>query len=347
MTKAIIMAGGSGTRLRPLTNDYAKPMVPFFDEPVLAHLLRVLQRHGITEIVLTVHYKADQIRDYFGDGRQLGLDLTYIIEEEPLGTAGSVKQAEAYLDEEPFVVMSGDIITDVDLSGLLSFHQEKQARATMALKQVPDPLEYGVVRMMEGGRITQLIEKPERDEVISHTINAGIYVFEPEVLDWITPGIKCDFSKEIFPRFLATDTPLYGYCIEGYWCDIGTLDDYHGATADGLADHIHNGLERGRLMGDDVWAAADVVLSPEARLEGPIYLGHGVTLKAGCEVYGPAAIYRNTVVHRGAVIEQSIIGPDCRVGHHTRVKNSIISKDCLLTPGAIIEDAVLTRFDCA
>lgn len=345
MTKAIIMAGGAGTRLQPLTNDYAKPMVPFFDEAVLAHLLRLLRSHDITEIILTVHYKAEQIRHYLGDGRYLGVKLRYIIENEPLGTAGSVKLAEPYLDHEPFLVLSGDLITDINISELLRFHAEQPAEATMALKRVPDPLEYGVVTMTDNGQITQLIEKPTPEDLISHTINAGIYVLNRGILDQIPPATKYDFSNDIFPQFLDSPTPLFGYCIEGYWCDIGTLNDYHGATADGIAGKIDNGLDRGRNLTGDIWAAADVTLSPQAKLDGPIYLGKSVTLEAGCEIHGPAAIYHNTIVHRGAVIEQSIIGPNCRVGHFTHLKQAIVSKDCSLTPGDIITDTVVTRFE--
>ena len=191
--KAVVMAGGAGSRLRPLTVDRPKPMVPIVNKPVMSHILDLLKRHGITDVVITLHYMAETIQDYFGDGQGLGMKIQYSIEETPLGTAGSVKQAQAMLDE-PFVVISGDAVTDIDLSAVCQYHQDKGSLATLTLYRVANPLEYGVVIIDSEGRIKQFLEKPSWGEVISDTVNTGIYVLQPEVLDYFEPEVSFDFS---------------------------------------------------------------------------------------------------------------------------------------------------------
>ena len=242
--KAVVMAGGSGSRLRPLTVGRPKPMVPLVNKPVLAHILDLLKYHNFSEVVITVQYLADYIEDYFGDGSSLGLTIHYSVEEGPLGTAGSVKNAQAYLDET-FMVISGDALTDIDLSGVLRFHQEKGALATITLKSVANPLEYGIVVTDTDGRITQFLEKPSWSQVISDTVNTGIYVLEPEVLDLLEPNQAYDFSRDVFPLLLSRGhTSPYGYIAEGYWCDIGNIPAYMKATADileGKVGHISLG----------------------------------------------------------------------------------------------------------
>jgi mannose-1-phosphate guanylyltransferase/phosphomannomutase len=199
--KAVVMAGGSGSRLRPLTVGRPKPMVPIVNKPVLAHILDLLKHHDFSEVIITVQYLADHIEDYFGDGSSLGLDIHYSVEEIPLGTAGGVKNAQQYLDET-FLVISGDALTDVDLSDILRFHREKGSVATLTLKSVPDPLEYGIVTTDDEGNVTQFLEKPGWGQVISDTVNTGIYILEPEVLDLIEPEGTYDFSQDVFPILL-------------------------------------------------------------------------------------------------------------------------------------------------
>ena len=240
--KAVIMAGGLGARLQPLTLNCPKPMVSFINKPVLEHILCLLKRHHIFEVVITVRYMSNQIQNYLGDGRRLGMTIHYAIEENPLGTAGGVKNAQPFLDDKPFLVISGDAITDIDLSHLLQFHQKKQALATLAMKQVPNPQGYGVVVSDDKGRITQFVEKP-RHNPPSSLVNTGIYVLEPEVLTLMKPRQAYDFSLDIFPLLLEKKA-LFGCLTDGYWCDIGTIPSYLKATADALTGKVsHISLE--------------------------------------------------------------------------------------------------------
>jgi mannose-1-phosphate guanylyltransferase/phosphomannomutase len=223
-------------------------MVPFLGKPVLAHILELLRQHHINEVVLTVRYLADQIQDYFGDGSHLGMRLFYAYEEEPLGTAGSVKNAATYLDDQSFLVISGDIITDIDLPKLIQFHRRKQALVTMALKQVPNPREYGLVLTDSRGRISQYIEKPKHEPVLPGLVNTGIYIMEPSVLASLAPNVACDFSYDLFPKLLAQRARLFGWTTPGYWRDIGSLQSYMKATADALAGKLcHISLPRPNL----------------------------------------------------------------------------------------------------
>src|SRR6185312_5660227 len=223
--KAVVMAGGEGTRLRPLTSNQPKPMVPVAGKPCMEHILELVRGHGLTNVVATLAYMPQVIRGYFGEGSQLGLELDYSVEEVPAGTAGSVKLLEHYLDET-FLVVSGDALTDMDLSALLAAHRESGAAATLALKRVPDPLEFGVVITGEDGQIERFLEKPTWGEVFSDTINTGIYVIEPEVLSFIPPGEEFDFAHDLFPLLLDKGMPMYGYAPEGEWTDVGNLEAY-------------------------------------------------------------------------------------------------------------------------
>jgi mannose-1-phosphate guanylyltransferase/phosphomannomutase len=238
--KAVIMAGGFGSRLYPLTVQCPKPMVPFVNKPVLAHVINLLQYHGFSEVVITVQYLANQIQDYFGDGSHLGMTIHYAREEKPLGTAGSVKNAQQYIGNETCLVMSGDAITDIDLSKVLQFHHQKRSQATLVLKQIDDPREYGVVTTDAEGRIRDYIEKPKNGFIPSHTVNTGIYVLEPELFDYINPDEVCDFSRDVFPALLQDNRSVYGYLADGYWCDMGTLPTYLQAMADMLAGKVQH-----------------------------------------------------------------------------------------------------------
>ena len=229
--KAVVMAGGAGTRLRPLTINRPKPMVPMVNKPVIAHILELIKRHGITDVVITLQYMAESIQDYFGDGQSHGMNIQYSIEQTPLGTAGSVKQAQPLLDDT-FIVISGDAVTDIDLSAVIEYHRSRQALATLTLYRVSNPLEYGVVIIDENGRVQRFQEKPSWGEVISDTVNTGIYVLEPQVLDYFEPEISYDFSKNLFPMMLEKGDPMFGYVADGYWCDVGNLAEYIRATGD-------------------------------------------------------------------------------------------------------------------
>ena len=212
--KAVIMAGGEGTRLRPLTSNAPKPMMPIANAPMMEHIVQLLRRHGFEEIVVTVAFMGNQIRNYFGDGSEFGVRMVYATEETPLGTAGSVRNARDELDDR-FLVISGDVLTDIDLGAIVRFHEERNALATIGLSPVDDPLEFGIVITRDDGSVERFLEKPTWGQVFSDTINTGIFVLEPEVFDWIADGRQVDFSAEVFPALLEAEKPLYGAVLEG------------------------------------------------------------------------------------------------------------------------------------
>src|SRR5947207_2850198 len=219
--KAVVMAGGEGTRLRPLTSHRPKPLAPVLNKPIMEHIILLLKDHGITEIVVTLHYLADEIEGYFGDGSEWGVKLHYSVEDTPLGTAGSVKQAEDLLRDDTFVIVSGDALTDIDLTKAIEFHTRKESLATIVLSHVPNPLEFGVVITDDEGRIRRFLEKPSWGEVFSDTVNTGMYVLEPSVFDYMEPARPYDWSQDIFPQILREEKPLFGYVMEDYWCELG------------------------------------------------------------------------------------------------------------------------------
>src|SRR5450432_1463400 len=252
--KAVVMAGGEGTRLRPMTANQPKPLLPVVNRPIMEHVLRLLRRHGFTDTVVTVQFLASLIRNYFGDGDELGMNLQYATEEKPLGTAGSVKNAEAELRDSRFVVISGDALTDIDLTDMARFHQTNNALVTVALARVPNPLEFGIVITAEDGRIQRFLEKPTWGQVFSDTVNTGLYVMEPEVLAEVPPGEVVDWSADVFPKLLKRGAPLFGYITEDYWEDVGTHETYLKAQADVLDGRVHSDIA-GFEVSPGVWIA--------------------------------------------------------------------------------------------
>jgi mannose-1-phosphate guanylyltransferase/phosphomannomutase len=235
--KAVVMAGGEGTRLRPLTSNQPKPMVPIVGKPCMEHIVELLGKHGFEDIVVTLAFMPQAIRGYFGAGETQGVSIRYSVEETPAGTAGSVKLAEDALDE-PFLVISGDALCDIDLGALVRFHREKEALVTIGLKSVDNPLEFGIVVTDDEGRVERFLEKPSWGQVFTDTINTGIYVLDPEVLRHIPTDRPYDFSKELFPLLLEMGRPLYGFVADGYWQDIGNLDQYRQANFDALDENV-------------------------------------------------------------------------------------------------------------
>ena len=337
--KAVVMAGGEGSRLRPLTIGRPKPMVPLVSKPVMGHILDLLKRQGITEVIVTLHFMPEAIQGYFGDGSQFGMDIHYAIEETPLGTAGSVKNAQEYLDE-PFLIISGDAVTDINLQQVIASHQEKGAEATLTLYRVPNPLEYGVIITDADGRITQFLEKPSWGEVISDTVNTGIYVIEPSVLDLIEVGVPTDWSKDVFPQLLAEGRPLYGFVAGGNWTDIGDIGEYMRANADVLHHRVQT-EELGRHIGGEVWTGEGVEIAPDAQLYGPIYLGDEVKIKGGVIIHGPTSIRDYTIVDNRVHIDRSIIWRNCYIGEGAEIRGAIVGRQCTVKSKAVLFEGVV------
>ncbi|MBS3900324.1 MAG: NTP transferase domain-containing protein [Dethiobacter sp.] len=320
--KAIIMAGGEGSRLRPLTCDRPKPMVPLMNRPMMEHIIALLKRFELTNIGVTLQYLPEQIENYFGDGREFGVQMQYFTETSPLGTAGSVKNAGSFLDET-FLVLSGDALTDFNLQSAIDFHRQKGGVATLVLTSVENPLEYGVVINDQSGRITQFMEKPSWGEVFSDTVNTGIYILEPEALQYMPEAARFDFSQDLFPLLMAKGYPLYGYVAAGYWCDIGNLQQYHQAHLDVLQGKVQ--------------------LKPAEREIAPgVFVGEGAVIEQGAEISAPVLIGSGARISRGAKVgEYSVIGANTQVAPFASIKRGLVWRNCYLDKSVEIRGSIL------
>jgi mannose-1-phosphate guanylyltransferase/phosphomannomutase len=337
--KAVIMAGGEGTRLRPLTANQPKPMLPMANAPMAEHVVNLLRRHGFEEIVVTVGFLASTIRTYFGDGSELGVRLVYATEETPLGTAGSVLNAIDELDDR-FLVISGDVVTDVDLTALVEFHAKQGGVATLALVAVDNPLEFGIVILDADGRVERFLEKPGWGDVFSDTINTGIYVLEPEVFDWIPAGRAIDFSAEVFPVMLEAGRPLYGYVAGGYWEDVGTLEAYLRAHADILDGKVEMDMP-GFSLRPNVWLGAGAEIHPTASVVGPALIGDNCRIGAGAELHGHCVLGANVRIGENTVIERCVIHDNVYIASSVSARGCVIARSCDVRQGVHLDDGVV------
>ncbi len=343
--RAVVMAGGEGTRLRPMTANQPKPLLPVVNKPIMEHVLRLLRRHGITETVVTLQFLAALVRNYFGDGDELGMQLSYATEETPLGTAGSVKNAEEVLRDAPFLVISGDALTDIDLTDLVRFHREKGALVTVALKAVPDPLEFGIVITGEDGRIERFLEKPTWGQVFSDTVNTGIYVMEPEVLEHVAAGEQVDWSHDVFPALLAAGRPLYGYVAEGYWEDVGTHASYLRAQADVLNRQVEVDID-GFEVAPGVWVAEGAEVDPGAIIKGPVFIGDYAKVEAGAELREFTVLGSNVVVKGGAFLHRAVVQDNVFVANQVTLRGCVIGKNTDVMRGAHVEEGAVVGDEC-
>ncbi len=343
--KAVVMAGGEGTRLRPMTANQPKPLLPVVNKPIMEHVLRLLKRHGFTETVVTVQFLAALVRNYFGDGEEIGMRLSYATEEMPLGTAGSVKNAQDALRDDRFLVISGDALTDIDLTDMVRFHKENGALVTIGLKRVPNPLEFGIIIIDDDGRIQRFLEKPTWGQVFSDTANTGIYVMEPEVLDHVAAGESVDWSGDVFPKLLAEGAPLYGYVAEGYWEDVGTHESYLQAQADMLSGKID--IEpAGFEVSPGIWIAEGAEVDPEAILKGPLYIGDYAKVEAGAELREFTVLGSNVVVKEGAFLHRAIVHDNVFIGPSTNLRGCVVGKNTDVMAGARIEEGAVIGDEC-
>ncbi len=333
------MAGGEGTRLRPLTCDCPKPMIKLMNRPVMQYALALLRQHGVREIAATLGYLPDAIMDFFGSGDAFGVDLRYSVEKTPLGTAGGVKQAADFLDET-CVVLSGDGITDLDIAAAADFHRRKGALATLVLKRADNPLDYGVVLTGADGRVKSFREKPDWSEVVSDTVNTGIYILEPEVLRHIPGDRPCDFGHDLFPALVKADLPVYGYVMEGYWCDIGDVRAYLAAHADAMEGRIR--VEGLAPRPGRVTQLPGALVDRAAVLEGPCLIGPGARVLAGAYVGPYSVIGANCVVGENASVKRSVLWPGARLGRGAQARGCVLGAGAALGDGAqAYEESVL------
>jgi mannose-1-phosphate guanylyltransferase/phosphomannomutase len=343
--KAVVMAGGEGTRLRPMTANQPKPLLPVVNRPIMEHVLRLLRRHGFTDTVVTVQFLASLIRNYFGDGDELGMNLQYATEETPLGTAGSVKNAEAELRDNRFLVISGDALTDLDLTEMARFHQQNNALVTVALKRVQNPLEFGIVITAEDGRIERFLEKPTWGQVFSDTVNTGIYMMEPEIFKHVAAGESVDWSQEVFPALLESGAPLFGYVADAYWEDVGTLESLIQVQADVLNRQVDVEIEGFEMM-PGVWVGEGAEVDPEAILKGPLYVGDYAKVEGGAELREYTVLGSNVVVKSGAFLHRALIYDNVFIGSQVNLRGCIIGKNTDIMRAARIEEGAVVGDEC-
>jgi mannose-1-phosphate guanylyltransferase / phosphomannomutase len=332
------MAGGEGTRLRPLTSNQPKPMVPIVGKPCMEHILELLRTHGFNDVVITVAFLPQAIRTYFGGGENLGLNIGYSVEESPLGTAGSVRLASDRLDET-FLVISGDALCDIDLQKIVDFHKEKDAAVTIGLKSVENPLEFGIVVTDDEGRVERFLEKPSWGQVFSDTINTGIYVLEPEVLRHIPTDRPFDFSKELFPLLLEMGRPIYGYVCDGYWQDIGNLDQYRQANFDALDEKVLLNVEGLKIRGD-VWIGEGVEIDDVEGVEGPAFIGNYCRISPESSVGPYSVLGPGTTLRERGRVARSVIDASCYIGRSATVEGAILGRNCDVRPHARVHEGV-------
>jgi NDP-sugar pyrophosphorylase family protein len=312
--KAMIMAAGVGSRLMPMTREIPKPMISMANRPLMANTVQLLQKHGFTSIISNLHYHADSIRGYFGDGQEFGVSMNYSLEEELMGTAGGVKRCEWFLDDT-FVIVSGDALTDIDLALLLQAHKQKGALATIALKEVEDVEHFGIVISNEEGLIQNFQEKPRPAEALSNVANTGIYVFEPEIFRYIPPGQFYDFGKQVFPHLVKAGCPFYGITVDGYWCDVGNIDTYRQAHADVLAGMVSTNIG-GRLFsvenGGRVLLGEGVHIGKNVSFIGSVVVGSGCTIGNNVRI-SDSVIWYNTIIRDNSTIQGAVIGANCKI----------------------------------
>ncbi|MGH2911187.1 MAG: sugar phosphate nucleotidyltransferase [Solirubrobacteraceae bacterium] len=314
--RAMVLAAGLGTRLRPLTYEITKPMVPVLDRPVMGHILDLLDQHGFDQVIANLHYFPDSIREYFGDR------LSYRFEEELLGTAGGVRGCAEFFGEEAFLVISGDALTDIDLGGFMTRHREAGGIATLSVKKVTDTREYGVVLHDRDGRITGFQEKPNPDEALSDLGNCGIYIFEPAIFDYFPDRPFVDWANDVFPALLENDVPFHIHEVREYWNDVGSLSELRQGTFDALRGELHLQVE-GQEVAPGVTVVGESPIPAGVEIEGSAWIGRDVQLGEGVRLMGPV-----------------VLGDGAQVGARAQLRNTIVFPGTTIADGAIVIDAI-------
>ncbi|NLE73389.1 MAG: NDP-sugar synthase [Actinobacteria bacterium] len=352
--RAMIMAAGLGTRLLPLTEMSPKPMVPILGAPILHHILNLLRRHNITDVVINLHHVPDAITGYFGIGEEWNMNIDYSFEPKLMGTAGGVKQNEEFLTKEgTFLVVSGDSLMDADLSALVEAHRDAGSAATLALKEVADPSQYGVVALDEQGCIHSFQEKPAPGEEISRLCNSGLYVLEPEVLERVPSGHFYDFGRQLWPEMLADGVRLGSYTLEGYWNDVGDIGAYRQGCVDALRGCVN--LDREALeVRPGIWFGRRAVVDQRATLDPPVFVGAGSRVEAEANIQGPVVLGEQCIVEEGVTVTDTIawssvvLGRGCSlehciVGSHSSIRGWVKAANCVVGERCLIGEVGQVR----
>jgi mannose-1-phosphate guanylyltransferase / phosphomannomutase len=341
--KAVIMAGGFGTRLRPLTCNTPKPMVPLMNKPMMHHIVTLLKKHGLTDIIATLFYTPEVITSYFGDGSHLGVKMNYVRAEADYGTAGSVRNATKGTHER-ILIISGDVLTDFDLTAAMKYHEEKKAKTTIVLTHAANPLQFGVVITDDSGKITRFLEKPSWGEVFSDTINTGIYIIEPEVLEMVPYREDYDFGKDLFPLLLRQDAGLYGFTSSGYWRDIGNLNEYQDAHIDALNGNVVLNIP-GTSSGN-VWVGEGSHLDQDnVQITGKVVIGRNCTIGEGVKISN-SVIGDNCVIGPGSSISNSVLWSDVVIGHSSQLSADVVGSKCSIGEKAVVAENVFIGDGC-
>ena len=341
--KAVIMAGGFGTRLRPLTCNTPKPMVPLMNKPMMHHIVTLLKKHGITDLIASLFYTPEAITSYFGDGSHFGVTMNYVRAEADYGTAGSVRNATKGLNER-IMIISGDVLTDFDLTAAVRAHEQKKAKATIVLTHAKNPLQFGVVITRDDGKITRFLEKPSWGEVFSDTINTGIYILEPEVLELIPYREEYDFSKDLFPLLLKQDKGLYGYIAEGYWRDIGNLNEYQDAHIDALTGAVSVDMP-GTAEGSLYVGEGTRISRERVQVSGTVLIGKNCTIGDGVKLSN-TVVGDNCVIGPAAILSNSVLWNDVVIGHSSELASDVIGSKCSIGEKSVIAENVFISDAC-
>lgn len=330
--RAMVLAAGVGSRLEPLTNQVPKPMVPIANRPVMQHILALTRKHGITEVISNLHYQADKIREYFGDGSKFGIKLEYLFEKELSGDAGGVRACKDFFGKETFIVLMGDLLTDADLTDIVRQHKEKKALASIAIKRMDDVTQFGVVVTNEDGFITGFQEKPKQDEALSNHISTGIYILEPEVFDYMPATGTYGFGRQLFPSLVQQGLPVLGVMIDDYyWSDVGTISQYRLANFDALEGNVK--VEVAGRPHDHGLVEEGARIATDALIEGKIYLGRNSRIDAGVKIRGSVLVGDDCHIEAGAELEDTIVWSSTTIGRGARLTNCVVGSDCTVQAG--------------
>jgi mannose-1-phosphate guanylyltransferase/phosphomannomutase len=342
MNKAVIMAGGFGTRLRPLTMTIPKPMVPILNLPMMGHIVNLLKKYNITDVISLLYFQPEKITDFFEDGSKYGINMNYVMAEADYGTAGAVKNAYKSLDER-FIIISGDVLTDFDISKAIEFHEKKKSMATLLLTRVTAPLQYGIVMTDEEGKITRFLEKPSWGQVFSDTINTGIYILEPEALDLIPYQEEFDFSKDLFPLMLSKGLPLYGYISEGYWKDVGNLNEYQFGQRDALCGDVNLGILDGNH--GEVIISENAKVADTCKFSGKNLIGEGSVVGEHCDLSN-TVIGKNCKIGNGVKLQGVTLWDNVEIGDFAELHDDVICSDTKIGEFASIAENVFIADNC-